>query len=200
MEMAVMFLDISDFSSRPSEEIAEQQQLLKVLNLFFTEIVRISEDYGGTVEKNTGDGLMAYFEDGGGNPPDNGVKRAISCALTMMFANDNLINPILDKSQISRIKFRITIDYGPITIARLGAPRRFNALVAIGTKANISSKMLSFAQPGDIILGDQAYQRCPIPWKIKWTEILTENTGWVCRNSRKPYPFYKYKGRWTEPL
>jgi site-specific recombinase XerD len=40
---------------------------------------------GDTVEKNTGDGLMAYFEDGGqqGEP---GSKRAVACALTMMAA------------------------------------------------------------------------------------------------------------------
>ena len=37
--------------------------LLAALNLFFSELVKVAEDYGGTVEKNTGDGLMAYFDE-----------------------------------------------------------------------------------------------------------------------------------------
>ena len=68
LKAAVMFLDISRFSSRSSEESRDQDSNLIMLMLFFSEMVRIAEDYGGTVEKNTGDGLMAYFEDGGGTP------------------------------------------------------------------------------------------------------------------------------------
>ena len=68
--------------------------LLRVFDFFFTEMIRIAEDYGGTVEKNTGDGLMAYFEDGGGHR-ESGAKRAVACALTMMDTTSWLINPVL---------------------------------------------------------------------------------------------------------
>jgi len=84
LDMAVMFLDVCSFSGRPSETPAEQELMLQVLNLFFTEMVKIAEEYGGVVEKNTGDGLMAYFNDNDGTPPESGCKRAVACALTMM--------------------------------------------------------------------------------------------------------------------
>ena len=35
-----------------------------MLSLFFSEMIRVVGDYGGTVEKNTGDGIMAYFAQG----------------------------------------------------------------------------------------------------------------------------------------
>jgi class 3 adenylate cyclase len=38
-----------------------------VLNLHCSEMTRVAEEYGGTVEKNTGDDLMAYFEDNSGD-------------------------------------------------------------------------------------------------------------------------------------
>src|SRR5690606_16573287 len=60
LSMAIMFIDICDFSKRNLETLEEQGLMLKVLNLFFTEMIRISEEYGGNVEKNTGDGLMVY--------------------------------------------------------------------------------------------------------------------------------------------
>jgi class 3 adenylate cyclase len=196
LRMAVLFLDISGFSSRPSETEDEQRLLLKVLNLFFTEMIKIAEEYGGTVEKNTGDGLMAYFEDGAGDPAETGSKRAVSCALTMMAANQHLIKPILDATPVPDIRFRISIDYGTVIIARLGAARRFNANVAIGATANFACKMLSFAQPGEIVIGASVRDGLPPGW-YQFIQSMPVTTGWSYCVSGLPYALFKYTGRWS---
>jgi adenylate cyclase len=198
LRMAVLFLDISDFSGRLSESEEEQTLMLKVLNLFFTEMIKIAEEYGGTVEKNTGDGLMAYFEDGGGTPSESGSKRAVASALTMMAVNDQLIKPILLATPVPEIKFRISIDFGCVTIARLGAARRFNANVAIGATANFASKMLAFAQAGDIVIGATVRDGLPPAWH-QFTQQMSITTGWVYRKTGSPYLLYKYTGRWKQP-
>jgi adenylate cyclase len=195
---AVMFIDISGFSSRPSGSHDQQEVLLRVMNLYFSEMIRVAEDYGGTVEKNTGDGLMAYFEDNAGDPVEGGCKRAVAAALTMMYVNDNAVNLILDRSGIPRIQFRAAIDYGPVTIAQLGAARRFGGLVAIGATANIASKMLAEAQAGDILVGEDVYKGLPVSWH-QFCQIHKTDTGWVYVNSGLPYWFYKYTGRWKGP-
>lgn len=193
--MAVLFLDISGFSQRPSETEEDQGMLLKVLNLFFTEMIKIAEEYGGTVEKNTGDGLMAYFEDGGGTPAEGGPKRAVACALTMMATNEHLIKPILDATPVPEVKFRISIDYGVVTVARLGAARRFNANVAIGATANFACKMLAFAEPGDIVIGGAVRELLPTTW-LEFVQLLPVATGWTFVKSNLPCPLYRYVGRW----
>jgi adenylate cyclase len=196
LKMAVMFLDISGFSNRQSESEEEQGMILNVLNLFFTEMIKIAEDYGGTVEKNTGDGLMAYFEDGTDDPIEGGSKRAVACALTMMAANEYLIKPILDATPVPEIKFRVSIDYGTVTIARLGAAQRFNANVAIGATANFASKMLRFAEPGDIVIGPTVRNYLPSPWH-QFTQLMPVTTGWNYLISKLPCPLFKYTGRWS---
>src|SRR5687768_1730381 len=85
LDLTVVFIDISGFSSRRSVSAAEQELMLRVLNLFMTEMIKVIEDYGGNVEKNTGDGLMAYFED---SSDSNSTVKALSCALTLHAAND----------------------------------------------------------------------------------------------------------------
>lgn len=197
LPMAVMFLDICGFSGRGMETTDEQDMTLRILNLFFTEMIRIAEEYGGTVEKNTGDGLMAYFEDNAGTPTEKGTKRAVTCALTMLAANEHLINPILRATPTKEIEFRISIEYGVVTIARLGPARRFNANVAIGTTANFASKMLRYAKSGDIVLGQVAKEQLPMDWQAQWTELVPEQTGWVYRINGNPYPIYRYTGRWS---
>ncbi len=198
LKVAVMFLDISKFSSRRAESAEEQELLLRMLNLFFSEMIKITEDYGGTVEKNTGDGLMAYFEDNQGSPPEKACKRALSCALTMMAANDHLITPILKATPTEPIEFRLSIDYGYVTIARIGAANRFNANVAIGATANFACKMLSKAQPGEIVLGELAYKEIPMDWRLRFGQLQTNDTGWTYLSTNAPYPLYRYTGRWNK--
>ncbi|MBI2346178.1 MAG: adenylate/guanylate cyclase domain-containing protein [Deltaproteobacteria bacterium] len=194
-----MFIDVSRFSSRPSATAYEQELMLRVLNLFFSEMIRIVEDHGGTVEKNTGDGLMAYFEDqSGGTSGANSTQRAVACAMTMNVANEHLISPVLRATSVSPLEFRITVDHGMVTIARIGGPQRFNANVAIGNTANFAAKMLDLVKPGDIALGAAARNRLPILWQLLWTDLAPISTGWVYTGTNTPYPLYLYTGRWAK--
>jgi class 3 adenylate cyclase len=198
LRMAVLFLDVSSFSERLSNSASEQEILLRILNLFFTEMVRVAEDYGGTVEKNTGDGLMAYFEDSSDHTEDNGCKRAVAAALSMFYANAYAISPLLASSGIAPLQFRIGIDHGPVTIARVGAAKRFNSLVAIGATANVACKMLSSAEPDELVIGDRVVRNLPVEWH-RYCVIKPTSSGWVYVPTGKPYPFYRYTGRWIPP-
>lgn len=197
IHMAVMFIDICGFSDRQSYTQAEQDMMLAALNLFFTEMIRIAEDYGGTVEKNTGDGLMAYFEDNGGAPPERGCKRAVACALTMMAAREELIAPALQSRGFTPFSFRISIEYGAVTIANVGVARGFNSYVAIGTIANFAAKMLRNAGAEEIVLGAAARAELPVEWQTHHTQLHPEPSGWVYSGTGLPYPLYKYIGRWS---
>lgn len=194
LSMAIMFLDVCGFSSRLLETENEQHLMMKVFNLFFTEMVHIAENYGGTVEKNTGDGLMAYFEDNGTTV--SGSQRVVACGLTMFRTTTNFINPVLKASDVQEIQFRIGIDHGNITVAKLGAARRFNSIVAIGTSANVACKMLKFAGPSEMIIGDCVRKALPTAWH-QYTQAIDESSGWVYRSTGQSYPFYRYTGRWN---
>lgn len=195
LSLTVMFIDISGFSSRPAGTPEEQEMMLRVLNLFMTEMIRIAEDYGGVVEKNTGDGLMAYFEDADG---ENSSKRAVACSLTMHAANEYLVTPILRATGVPPLQFRISMDHGPVTVARIGVPQRFNANVAIGNVANFASKMLSNIKAGEIGLGVGAYNRLPEYWRTNWAELSPVSTGWSFQGTTTPYRLYLYTGRWKK--
>lgn len=192
----ILFTDISGFSARASTTAEEQEMLLRVLNLYFTEMIRVVEDYGGTVEKNTGDGLMAYFEELPGEGV-NSTQRAVACALTMNAANDIIIAQVLRASNVNPIQHRMSIEHGLITVARIGAAQRFNANVAIGNAANFASKMLANLQAGQIGLGSNAWSRLPEMWRTNWTERSPISTGWTQGLLDIPYPLFLYTGRWT---
>lgn len=198
LNVTVLFLDICDFSARPSWTAQEQQTVLDTLALFFSEMIRIIEDHGGVVEKNTGDGLMAYFTaDADGATAS---QRAVAAAITMFDARWRLINPILERSGIPPLDFRICLDHGPVTIARLGAHRGFNGVAAIGATANIAAKMLSIAQANQILVGTAARADLPLDVQVLFMSSQAVNSGWTYRHTGAPYHFWEYTGRWTRPI
>ena len=170
--------------------------MLRVLNLYFSEMIRIIEDYGGTVEKNTGDGLMAYFEDLS-DIAANSTHRAVACSLTMAAANDNLLGPIYRASGTQPITHRVSIEHGQVTVARIGAPGRFNANVAVGNVANFAAKMLAHLVGGQIGLGHNAWERLPEQWRTNFTGLSDVSTGWTFGPGGAPYPLHLYTGRWA---
>lgn len=196
LQAAVLFLDICGFTQRASETAAEQEAQVRILSLFFSEMIRVIGDYGGIVEKNTGDGLMAYFAQSAG--PGDPRQRAAASAMTMFHAASNFINPIIVHSGLDEIRFRICIDYGWITVARLGAAQRFNHIVAVGASANRTSKMLQHAGANEILIGDAILDGLPMNWRQGHVVPKVHDTGWQYADGT-PYVFWLFDGRWPVP-
>lgn len=194
-QAAVMFVDICNFSTRPSENEDEQRRVVNMLAILFGELVRICEDYGGEVEKNTGDGLMAWFKDTEGTPPEIDAKRAVAAALTMFDVNNSFIAPLLREAGIEPPDFRVAIDCGIVTVTKLGTAKRFNSSTIVGTTANCACKLLRLAGGSELVIGENVRTRLPAEW-MQWTQEISQETGWIFRASGKQYRAYKYVGRW----
>lgn len=195
IEAVVAFLDICGFSNIPANTVDEQESLIRSLSLFFCEMIRIIEIYGGVVEKNTGDGLMAYFC----NPIFGGknvAQRCLACFMSMFFVYDRIIRKSFELDSFVQFDFRISADLGQVTIARLGAARRFNQIVAVGSTANRAAKLLRFGGPGDILVGYELARHAPANWMLHFSELGAES-GWVFSGTDFSYPVYKFGGRWA---
>ncbi len=141
---------------------------------------------------------MAYFGTEEKNPSQC-VQSAIEAALTMHYFNDQLLTPYMYKQGAQEgLKFRIGIDFGKVTIAKVGIPGGLNPFVAIGTTANIASKLLRIAGPGEIIVGEHVKDHLP-DYEQKYCESTLQSTRFVYVMNGGPYWAYKYTGRWIHP-
>jgi class 3 adenylate cyclase len=186
-ELAVLFLDICGFSNLLNWTTEEQKTVLKTLNLFMGEMLSIVRDFGGVFEKNTGDGLMAYFGEGAKSPAE-AVTPAVEAAVMMHYINDSWISVIMDKLGRSPIKFRVGIDAGPITIARVAIHGgSHGGIVAVGTTANLACKLMKLIPNGGICIGDKTYKALPNGWGQSCTRV-DEPTGFVNLVNQTAYP------------
>jgi class 3 adenylate cyclase len=198
LSLAVAFIDICGFSRIQCSTPGEQEAVLATLNLFLTEAISIATDYGGTVEKNTGDGLMAYYPAQELGSEVAACRAAVEASLTLFYVTDNLINPILVNSRLRPILFRVGIDFGTVTVANMGASRRFKGIMAIGTVASVAAKMLDAAGPSQILVGGCVPPRLPPGWQL-FCKLHQLSTSFVWYGTNVPYPYYQYTGRWKGP-
>ncbi|MBN1384167.1 MAG: adenylate/guanylate cyclase domain-containing protein [Elusimicrobia bacterium] len=198
MEVAVLFLDICNYSTWFNDSYDSQKIVLSIMNIFMAEMINIVRDYKGEFEKNTGDGLMAYFGTETNNSSEC-VKLAIDAALTMHYFNDSLFAPYMyQQGAQAKVEFRVGIDYGKITIGRVGAPGGFNSFVAIGTTANIANKLLKVAGSGEIVIGQHVKDLLP-SYRQKYCKLILMGSGFEYIRSQTPYWAYRYTSRWKHP-
>jgi len=192
----VLFVDIVSFTERSA--YATPEQLLLLLDIFLSEMTTIVNDWGGTVEKFTGDGLMAIF-DMAQTTIDKMAKNIIDVATTMKYCIEGPINSFLHSRGIEPIKYRIGIDGGQIIIGRLGI-RGDNDPVAIGWPANISAKLQERAEPNGTLLGNFIYKNLP-EWEKEHcvAHVIPSSWTYIINGTVEKYPFYSYHGIWIIP-
>lgn len=198
LEVAVLFLDICRYSSWFSDTYDSQKVVLAIMNIFMAEMMNVVRDHKGEFEKNTGDGLMAYFGADSNNAA-TAVESAINAALTAHYFNDNLLTPYLQERNVPGLQFRIAIDYGKVTIGRVGVPGGLNSFVAIGTTANIACKLLQVAEPGDIAIGEHVKAYLP-EYRKAYCQTVLQPSGFEYVLTKLPYWAYRYTGRWKPPV
>ena len=162
------------------------------------EMLSIIHDFDGTYEKNTGDGLMAYFGESGTSVSER-VKLAAEAALVMHFVNDHYLSPWFSNQGIAPIKFRIGMDYGPVTIARVGIHGEKSSLVAIGTSANIANKLMLRIPNGGVCIGDEVKRNLPHNWGSTCRQC-DEPSGFVYIQTQVPYLAWELNHRLAEPI
>ncbi|MBF0441925.1 MAG: response regulator, partial [Oligoflexales bacterium] len=147
MEVTILFSDLSGFTER-SEEVGAHL-ISTILNTYFDRMTRIIFEYGGTIDKFLGDGIMVIF----GAPEESSsavqVEKAINCALAMQSALREL-NSDWEKMDIKEFSMRIGIHKGSGIVGSFGGEMRSEYTV-IGPVVNMASRIEKSAAPGEIL-------------------------------------------------
>lgn len=144
-EMTVLFSDIRGFTS--ISERMGPEDLVQVLNQFFTPMTRLVLDHGGTLDKYMGDALMALF----GAPvfhPDHAV-RACRAALAMRETLPGLNDGWRRAGVLPEggsVDIGIGLNTGTMAVGNMGSEEVFDYTV-IGDAVNLGSRIEGLNKP-----------------------------------------------------
>jgi class 3 adenylate cyclase len=192
--LGMVFVDINDFSgyiSRNSDE-----ETLFMLNLFVPEAMELVRDYDGKLEKNTGDGILAYF--GAGDDDNEAVEILLEYLATLKWSLANQINPILDNKDIETITISAGAAYSSVYVSRIGAHsgnQQMNRLTAVSSGANAASELEDMAGTNQYFVNDGIYKNSDK--EDGWGQYLYDrgrHEGYLWGGEKAHY--YNFKGIW----
>jgi adenylate cyclase len=134
-ELTILFADLENFTGL-SEQLPPQQLVL-LLNEYFSEMTQIIIEEGGTIDKYIGDAIMAEF--GAPLPVERHADQAVSAALKMQRRLQDLQATWAAKD-LPELKCRIGIHTGSVIVGNMGSDRVFDYTV-IGDAANLASRL-----------------------------------------------------------
>jgi class 3 adenylate cyclase/CheY-like chemotaxis protein len=147
-EVVVVFCDLRNFT--PFAEASEPEEVMGVLGEYHQAIGTLVHAYGATLERFTGDGIMAFFNDP--VPQDDAVERAVRMSLDIRDAVNELAAQWLRKGH--DLALGIGIAQGFATLGRIGFEGRFD-YSAIGSVTNLSARLCSDAGPWQVLVPDR---------------------------------------------
>lgn len=153
MEVTILFADLRDFTAL--SERLESDEVVALLNEFFSAMTEEILEEGGTVDKYIGDEVMAFF----GAPtwqPDH-PERAFHAAIAMQQRMRELHSRWRTEGR-ETVGMGIGISTGHATIGNTGSPSRME-YTAIGSTVNIASRLTDLAREGQIITTRKTYWR-----------------------------------------
>lgn len=173
-EITVLFSDIRGFTTL--SETAAPEDVVALLNRYFTRQVEIIFKHGGTLDKFIGDGIMAFW----GAPtayPDH-ARRAVEASLEMSAALDEFRDEL--GALGGALDIGIGLHTGKAVVGFIGSDERLD-YTAIGDTVNSASRIESATKGVSRILVSKATH-----------EAAGEAFGW------RDHGLHKVKGRGEE--
>lgn len=149
----VFFSDIRNFTSL--SESREPEEVVEILNEYFTEMVDCIQITGGVVDKFIGDAVMAHW--GAITPRKEDARKAVDSALLMRLALIDLNQKLKEKGK-PPIRIGCGINTGPVIAGQIGSQKRLEFTV-IGDAVNLASRIeyLNKDFGSDILISESTY-------------------------------------------
>ena len=163
-------------SSRIISKLSQEKACI-YYSVFLNTIGYIAQSHGAKVVKNIGDGVLFYF------PKDStkSLKRALECTTKMLEASE-MINKIFLKRKMPKIQYRISLDYGPLMIAKYMTS---SCKDIFGPTVNLCAKLNHFASPNGLAIGSDMYQIVKKSKQYRFIEVKEYQS-----TLKQDYPVY----------
>ncbi len=144
-DVTVMFVDLRGFTELA--EISEPEDVMAILQEYYTEIAKMVKFYKASIGHVAGDGIMVYFND----PVE--IENPSLKAVEMALSSKVILQQLCDKWARTEhnLGFGAGIASGYATIGGIGAEGCWDYSI-VGTVANLASRLCGEAKNGQILV------------------------------------------------
>ena len=151
-QVTAMFADV--VGSTPLAEKIGEEALYRVMGDVIREMSDAVQSHGGTIEKLTGDGLMALF--GAPLAVEDAPVSACAAGLNILDRIAALGNTLME-TEGERPHVRIGINTGYAVVGSLGSGLQ-QEITALGDSVNLAARLEGLAETDGIVIGEATYE------------------------------------------
>jgi class 3 adenylate cyclase len=148
--------------------------------VFLNNMAKVVRQYNGQILKTMGDSLLFYFPDTSFSQRKFGFLSCIECGFSLMGSHEKL-KKILSDEQLPPIDFRISFDYGNVTMMR----NSDWAVDLVGPTINTCAKINGICPVNEMVVGSDLYEKTK-----NFREYKFKNIGSFSADLRHPYPVF----------
>ena len=153
-QVTVMFCDMAGFTVL--SDILGPEDAYAVMDQVYEILIHKVNDYEGTVNEMTGDGIMALF--GAPIALEDAPQRAIRSSLAVHREMAKFSDRLKQEKKISApLKMRIGIHTGPVVVGTLGNDLRVE-FKAVGDTVNLASRIEGLAAPSSTFVSKDTFK------------------------------------------
>lgn len=149
-EVTVVFCDLRGFTNFSAT--VEPEEVMEVLGEYHQTLGELIFEFGGTLERFAGDGLMVFFNDP--LPCDHPAIVAVRMAVEMRRRVEGLAKKWSKRGHV--LGFGVGIAQGYATLGRVGFEGRFD-YAAIGPVTNLAARLCDEAEAGQILVSQRVH-------------------------------------------
>ena len=150
--VTVLFADVAGYTA--ISEKLDAEEVRQIMDGCFKILMDEVHRFEGTIDKFTGDGMMALF--GAPVAHEDHAQRACYAALGIQKALEQYADKVKKESKVD-FKMRVGLNSGPVIVGAVGGDLRMD-YTAVGDTVNLASRMQTLAQPGAILVSKDVHK------------------------------------------
>ena len=148
---------------------------------FLNHMAKIVNRFNGQILKTMGDSLLFYFPETSHSDRKSGFLSCLECGFSMINSHEKL-KTILAQERLPIIDFRVSFDYGVVTMmGKINGP-----IDIVGPTINTCSKINGLCPVNGMVVGNDLYEKTR-----NFKEYKFRNNGSFKIDPKHPYPIFR---------
>ncbi|MCS7215334.1 MAG: adenylate/guanylate cyclase domain-containing protein [Thermodesulfovibrio sp.] len=193
-EVTVLFSDIRDFTAL-SEKLPPEQ-VVEILNEYFSAMVETVFKWDGTLDKFIGDAIMVFW--GAPIPQSDHPERALKCALEMISKLRNLCEKWKIENKPT-LRIGIGISTGEVIVGNIGVEGKKMDYTVIGDIVNLASRLESLNKQfnSEILISEFTFEKIKEKIAVEFpSSINFEELGFISlKGKENPVKVFKVSSK-----
>jgi len=160
--VAILMSDIRGFT--PLSETLAPEEIIRFLNRYFSRLIQVIHAHQGIIVDFFGDAVLVFF-DPFDEPVSPMIKKAVQCAFTMQKSMTDFNREMISEN-LPSLQMGIGIHTGEVIVGNIGSETRAKYGI-VGSPVNLTQRIQSTAQEGEVVISDSVYNHVPGDVRIK---------------------------------